>query len=75
MNKKPGANTVTVLYAVKVGQPNHMEEVLFEQQGWVNVDEVRDKGKKWADANGYDRLRISVIDMTTPPDFAGTVKI
>jgi hypothetical protein len=65
----------TLLYACKIGQPDYMEEILFEQDGYVNTDEVMSKGKEWAAKNGYDRLRLHVVDLSTPPDFAKTVNI
>lgn len=59
----------TLLYGCKIGEPNYMEEILYQCKGYVNNDEVMTKGKEWAGKNGYDRLRISVIDLSTPPDF------
>lgn len=67
--------TETLLYGCKIGEPNYMEEVLYECKGYVNNDEVMNKGKEWADKNGYDRLRISVIDLSTPPNFTKAINI
>lgn len=68
------ATTETLLYGCKIGEPGHMEEILFESKGYVNKEELMEKGKQWAAANGYDRLRIAVVDLSTPPNFAATVR-
>lgn len=65
--------TETLLYGCKIGEPDHMEEILYQCKGYVNQDEVMTKGKEWAANNGYDRLRISVVDLSTPPDFRNTI--
>ena len=65
----------TLLYGCKIGQPNYMEEILYQCKGYVNHDEVMNKGKEWAKVNGYDRLRISVVDLSIPPNFKATVNI
>lgn len=67
--------TETLLYGCKIGEPNYMEEILYECKGYVNKEEVMAKGKEWAGKNGYDRLRIAVIDLSTPPDFTKCIKI
>lgn len=68
-------STETLLYGCKVGEPNYMEEILYQCKGYVNHDEVMNKGKEWAAKNGFDRLRISVIDLSIPPNFKQTVNI
>lgn len=68
-----GANKETLLYGCKIGEPNYMEEVLYECKGYVNKEELMTKGQEWASKNGYDRLRIAVIDLSTPPDFTKTI--
>lgn len=65
--------TETILWGTKIGDPDHMEEVLYQCKGYVNKEELMQKGKEWADANGYDRLRIAVIDLSTPPNFVKTI--
>lgn len=65
----------TLLYGCKIGQPNYMEEVLYECKGYVNQSEVMAKGKLWADANGYDRLRIAVIDLSITPNFIKAITV
>lgn len=64
----------TLLYGCKIGEPDYMEEILYQCKGYVNKDEVMAKGTQWAKNNGYDRLRISVIDLSTPPNFLQAIK-
>lgn len=64
----------TLLYGCKIGQPDYMEEILYQCKGYVNKDEVMAKSTQWAKDNGYDRLRISVIDLSTPPNFLQAIK-
>ena len=64
----------TLLYGCKIGEPDYMEEILYQCKGYVNKEEVMAKGIQWAKNNGYDRLRISVIDLSTPPNFIQTIK-
>jgi hypothetical protein len=65
----------TLLYGCKIGQPNYMEEILYQCKGYVNKDELIKKGDEWAKQNGYDRLRVSIIDLHTPPNFKQTINI
>jgi hypothetical protein len=65
----------TLLYGCKIGEANYMEEILYQCKGWVNKEELMKKGKEWADKNGYDRLRISEVDLSIPPNFKGTVNV
>jgi hypothetical protein len=69
------ATTETILHGCKIGQPDYMEEILYQCKGYVNETEIMQKGKEWADRNKYDRLRISKIDLTTPPNFVNTLTI
>lgn len=62
-------NLETLLYGCKIGQPDYMEEVLHACKGYVNKEKLMEQGKQWAEANGYDRLRVHVVDLSTPPDF------
>ena len=64
-----GSNIETLLYGCKIGEPDYMEEILYQCKGYTNKDELMNKGQSWAKSNGYDRLRISVIDLSIPPDF------
>ncbi len=65
----------TLLYGCKIGDPDYMEEIIYQCKGYTNKLELLSKGKEWADKNGYDRLRISVIDLSTPPNFTQTINI
>ena len=56
--------TETLLYGCKIGEPKYMEEILYQCKGYTNKNELMAKGKQWAEKNGYDRLRISEIDLT-----------
>jgi hypothetical protein len=68
-------NTETVLWGVKKGKPDYAEEVLYSCKGYTNLDELKARGLAWAERNGYDRLRVSVLDMTKPPEFNKSVTI
>ncbi len=52
-----------------------MEEILYQCKGYTNEKELMKKGKDWAKVNGYDRLRISVIDLTQKPNFTKTINL
>ena len=65
----------TILYGCKIGQPNYMEEILYQCKGYTNKEKLMAKGKEWAKANGYDRLRITEIDLMQKPDFTKTINI
>ncbi len=65
----------TLLYGCKIGQPNYMEEIIYQCKGWTNKEELMKKGEDCAAKNGYDRLRISVIDLSIKPDFTNTINI
>lgn len=71
--KTQNVNTETLLWGVKKGDPDYMEEILYKCQGYTNIDELKSKGQIWANENGYDRLRVSVIDLGTKPDFRHTI--
>ena len=61
-----GVGVETILFAVKKGEPD-WNEVLITN----NPAKIED-AKKWALANGFDRLRVSKIDMNEKPDFEKT---
>lgn len=65
----------TLLYGCKIGEPDYMEEILYQCKGYVNRDELISAGKAWAEKNGYDRLRVSIVDITKGPDFIKTIQI
>ena len=60
---------VTVLYGTPKGSPDYMEEIISENE--ANFD----KAKQWAIVNEYDRFRVAVIDLATPPDFTKTIQL
>ena len=57
-----------ILFAVKVGDPDWAEQLITENEQDIPA------ASKWAKENGFDRLRIAKIDLSTPPNFAETVK-
>ena len=65
----------TLLYGCKIGEPNYMEEILYQCKGYTNKEKLMVKGKEWAKANGYDRLRIAEINLMDKPDFTKTINI
>ena len=59
-----------VLYATKIGDEDWQEQIITE------VAERIPAAKKWAEANGFDRLRVADYpDDPRMPDFAATVNI
>jgi hypothetical protein len=61
-------NTETILWAVKIGEPDWNEVMI------TNKSERIEGAKKWAAENGFDRLRVSTIDLNEKPDFTKTIK-
>ena len=53
----------TLLYGCKKGEPKYMEEILYQSKGYVNKNELMEKGKQWENKNEYDRLRITEINL------------
>lgn len=70
---QPAATTETLLYGCKIDQPDHMEEILYQCKGYTNKEELMQKGKQWAEVNGYNRLRIREINLSQKPDFKQTI--
>ena len=64
----------TLLYGCKIGEENCMEEILYHCKGYTNEKDLMEKGKDWAEKNGYDRLRISKINLLEKPNFLNTLK-
>jgi hypothetical protein len=58
---------VKILFAVRKGEPDYMEELITEQEERI------EKAKKWAIENGFDRLRVATIDEESPPDFTKAI--
>lgn len=65
----------TLLYGCKINAPKYMEQIIYQCKGITNKKELMKKGKQWAKVNGYDRLRISVIDLTQKPNFTKTINL
>ena len=63
-----GGGIEAVLWATKIGEPDWNEQIITE-----NASQIED-AKKWALANGFDRLRVSTID-NSKPDFTKGFKI
>lgn len=55
-----------VLWGTKVGDPDYNEQLITENENQIEA------AKKWAEQNGFDRLRIQNLDLSTPPDFKKT---
>lgn len=72
---QPAATTETLLYGCKIDQPDHMEEILYQCKGYTNKKELMQKGKQWAAENGYNRLRITEIDLKQKADFIKAITI
>jgi hypothetical protein len=65
----------TLLYGCKADQPDHMEEILYQCKGYTNKEDLMQKGKDWAEKNGYDRLRIREINLSQKTDFTQAITI
>jgi len=58
-----------ILFAVRIGEPDYMEELITEQSDKI------EEASAWARANGFDRLRVAVVDLGAKPDFVGAVRV
>ena len=68
-------NKETLLYGCKIKEPDYMEEILYQCKGYTNKEELLKKGESWAIKNGYNRLRISIVDLSIKPDFKKTINL
>jgi len=59
----------TVLWGVKIGSPDYMEEIISTNPACF------EKATEWAKANGYDRLRTAVVNLSQKPDFGATINM
>lgn len=66
--------TETILWGCKIDEPDYMEEILYQCKGYINIEELKTKGEKWANNNGYNRLRVSIIDLSEKPNFIAALK-
>jgi hypothetical protein len=55
-----------VLWATKIGEPNWEEKLITNNPSKI------EEAKKWALANGFDRIRVAKINMSEKPDFTKT---
>ncbi len=58
-----------VLYAFKADEKDGFEKIITDNQSITQNPSQLEKAKKWALANGYDRLRVAVYDGFEMPDF------
>lgn len=65
-----GALTEYTLWGVKKGEPDYMEDLLYVSNAKENFDKV----KQMASKDGYDRFRVSKVDMMEKPDFTKAIK-
>tara|TARA_R110000737_G_scaffold324562_1_gene337567 strand:+ start:95 stop:301 length:207 start_codon:yes stop_codon:yes gene_type:complete len=57
----------TILYGIKKDETrDYMEEVLYECDGYTNKEKLMKQGEKWAEKNGYNRIRISEVKLSKP---------
>ena len=70
-----GSHIETVLWAVKINDPDYMEEILYKCKGYVNKEQLLAKGREFCEKNGYNRMRISVFDLNEKPDFKKTINL
>lgn len=67
--------TETVLWGCKVEDPDHKEEILYTQKGYVNTEKLLKDIEPLALSKGYNRLRIAVYDLNEKPDFIKAINI
>ena len=60
-----------VLWAHKIGDEDYVENIITETDDTEHLKAAA----VWAVANGFTRLRIQELDLTTPPDFTKTLNI
>lgn len=56
-----------ILFAVKIGDEDWQEQLITEHEDQIEA------ASKWAEANGFNRLRVADIDLSAPPNFAKTI--
>jgi hypothetical protein len=60
-----------VLWGYKVGDKPYNERPLIE----TDDPKLLQTAKQWASDNSYIGLRVQLLDMRTPPNFAATVRV
>ena len=63
--------TEYILWGVAIGQPNYREEILFVNS--TVIDAANEKLIELARSKGYDRLRVSKVDLSKKPNFLNTI--
>lgn len=56
-----------ILFAVKIGDEDWQEQLITEDESKIEA------ASQWAGRNGFDRLRVAEIDMSSKPDFTKTI--
>ena len=57
----------TILFAVKIGEADYLEQVITTDPKKIEAAKV------WAMSNGFDRLRVAIINLNTQPNFINTI--
>ena len=60
-------NKETLLWATPIGKPDYCEALITNDVTRIPA------AKLWAEANGFDRFRISTLDLDVAPDFTKVV--
>jgi hypothetical protein len=60
-----------VLWGTPKGQPSWGEDVLFEGKSRQECENAQ----RNYELKGYDRFRISCVDLSIPPDFKNILKV
>jgi len=61
--------TATTLWGTRIGAEDWREELITDNPALI------EQAKAWAEANGFDRIRVAVIDLTVAPDWSKTVNV
>lgn len=56
-----------ILWAVKIGDEDWQEQIIS-----TNPDSFT-QAKAWAKSNGFNRFRVSTLDLSETPDFTKTI--
>jgi len=56
------------VFATKIGDEDWQEQFLTDHPDRIEA------AQEWAKANGFDRIRVAEIDLSTPPDFTKTIR-
>ena len=68
--------TETLLYGVKIGQPDYMEDLITVATGSNFERDVRlNNAQRWAIENGFHKFRKVVHNLNEKPDFIKAINI